>query len=275
VNRNIVTDGSGSETVKETLSKPNVHDKWVDDFSSPESDKIYDLIFDRIARSVGNPGSVFLDAGCGRCVHSFRLAERGYGVMAVDFSEPVLRNAESAVNASTYRGRITLQREDLLDMTFDDGTFDNVLCWGVLMHMPEPDRAIAELDRVLKPGGAMVLSEGNAYSLEAWLLRFAKKIIGKQSAKVRWTEAGFETWEQGEAGELLTRQANVKWLLRELTGRGYDVVRRSVGEFTELHTRASSPALKRLIHAWNRFWFRFIRVPHPAFGNILILRKPG
>lgn len=42
---------------------------------------------------------------------------------------------------------------DVQDMQFDDQSFDAVVCWSILEHVPYPHKAIAELTRVLKPGG--------------------------------------------------------------------------------------------------------------------------
>ena len=42
---------------------------------------------------------------------------------------------------------------DIHDLKFDDETFDGVVCWSILEHVPNPQKAISELYRVLKPGG--------------------------------------------------------------------------------------------------------------------------
>ena len=42
---------------------------------------------------------------------------------------------------------------DIHDMEFEDETFDAVVCWSILEHLPNPQKAISELHRVLKPGG--------------------------------------------------------------------------------------------------------------------------
>jgi hypothetical protein len=45
------------------------------------------------------------------------------------------------------------------------------------------------------------------------------------------------------------------------------------GQFTEAYTRVSFVAATRFIHGLNRFYFRWIRAPRPAFGNILVFQK--
>lgn len=262
-----------TDAVKETLSKSDIHDGWEDDYRNPENERFYDMAFDLIAKVVGNPGSGFLDIGCGSCAHSKRLAERGYTVCAIDFSEPVVENARRNVADAGLQDKIEVVREDVLALTFEDGKFDNVLCWGVLMHIPEAENAISELDRVLRKGGKLVFSENNAYSVHSVVLRGLKKVFGKGKAKSKWTPAGMENWENTDAGELMTRQANMKWLQQNLRDRGYVITKRASGELTELYTRLPSRGLKKLVHKLNRFWFRYVGLPQPALCNILIAEK--
>ena len=44
---------------------------------------------------------------------------------------------------------------DIHDLKFEDSSFDAVVCWSILEHIPYPQKAISELRRVLKPGGAI------------------------------------------------------------------------------------------------------------------------
>jgi len=47
---------------------------------------------------------------------------------------------------------------DITNMAAEDGGFDGVLCADVLEHIPSPERAIAEIERVLKPGGKLIIT---------------------------------------------------------------------------------------------------------------------
>jgi SAM-dependent methyltransferase len=58
------------------------------------------------------------------------------------------------VSVDKYDDRAFIDRhDDVENLEFPDGSFDAAVCWSVLEHVPHPDRAIAELLRVLKPGG--------------------------------------------------------------------------------------------------------------------------
>ena len=76
-----------------------------------------------------------------------------------------------------------------------------------------------------------------------------------------------------DAGKLMTRESNLPWLVRSFAKRGLTVKKRVAGQFTEIYVRVSPRLLQRAIHAWNHFWFCYVRAPGPAQGNILILEK--
>jgi ubiquinone/menaquinone biosynthesis C-methylase UbiE len=266
---------SDSRLVENLLAQPDVHRQWAGGYRTPDNEIFFERAFDLIASELQAPaGATFLDAGCGSCAHTVRLARRGYNVRAVDFSESALEMARAHLEATGLDGRITLQREDLTRLSFADASFGYVLCWGVLMHVPDVARAVAELARVLRPGGTLVVSEGNMHSLEAVGLRAVKRLLGRERADVKETEAGVEYWKERGAGALVTRQANVGWLVKSFESHGLKLSKRVAGQFSEGYAMVSAPALKRLVHGFNNFWFGTVRAPGLAYGNILFLRKP-
>lgn len=265
-----------SREVEQTLQKPDVHRSWENAYRTSENDKFYDMAFDCLADLLAAPAdSLLLDAGCGICDYSIRLAKHGFKVVAIDFSESVLGNAAANIKVHGMEERMKLQLDNLLSLSFADATFDYILCWGVLMHIPDVNTAISELCRVLKPGGTIIVSEGNMHSVEARLLPILKKALGRQKEDMAHTAAGLEYWAVGESGRLLSRQADIHWLTERFAAGSCALRKRIAGQFTELYARVSSPLLKSLIHAFNRFWFNHVGSPQLACGNILILEKRG
>jgi SAM-dependent methyltransferase len=64
------------------------------------------------------------------------------------------------------------------DMPFGDDSFDIVYCFGVLMHIPDVDRAVAEIKRVLKPGGILLLMVYNRSSVNYHVeIMFLRKLL--------------------------------------------------------------------------------------------------
>lgn len=98
-----------------------------------------------------------LDAGCGTGYGAEILQAAGAAsVTAVDIS------AEAAeVTASRVAGLEAVIRADLRDLPLADDSFDLVVCWEVIEHIDEGARAIAELRRVLRPEGVLLVSSPN------------------------------------------------------------------------------------------------------------------
>jgi hypothetical protein len=100
-----------------------------------------------------------------------------------------------------------------------------------------------------------------------------KKVLNRERAEVASVPAGIENWEATAEGRLLTRQAHLKWLVAEFEKHDLRLQKRVAGQFTELYWMVKSPVLKKLVHRFNRSWFQSVKLPGPAFGNILIFRK--
>lgn len=251
-----------------------IHQKWVSTYRTTEQHAFYELAFDKIARRLSAPpDSTILDAGCGSCAKSILLASRGFRVVGTDFSERALELAAATVQANRLEDRVFLRQGDILKLPFADCEFRYVLCWGVLMHVPDVQRALSELSRVVAPGGLLVLSEGNMYSVQAVALRIAKQLLGRGRGRVIRTAAGIETIEETDHGTLSTRHTDMTWLIGECDRLGLRLKSRMAGQLTELYVVASAKFLKRTIHAVNNFWFRYVGLAKPAFGNILIFEK--
>jgi len=143
------------------------------------------------------------------------------------------------------------------------------------MHILDLQQALSELVGVVRPGDMLVLSEGNMYSLQAVTMRWLKKLLGRECAEVVRAPGGIEYTEKTNQGTLLTRQTDISWLIGECERLGMRLKARESGQFTELYVAVPWRPLKQLIHAFNKLWFRHIRLAGPAFGNILIFEKPG
>jgi len=265
---------SQSRLVQNLLARPEIHQQWSRHYRTADNESFYEQAFDDVLRVLNPPpGATFLDAGCGSCAHSVRLARRGFNVQAVDFSESALAMAEEYVKFKDLQDRIMLGRESLLELSFPDESFEYVLCWGVLMHIPEVGRAVSELSRIIKPGGSLIVSEGNSAALEAVAIRSLKRLARKEKAEVREKPEGLEYWTEKNGDALVTRQANIRWLIKSFEAHGLTLTRRVAGQLSESYTRLSAQPLKRLVHELNNFWFRHVRWAGPAFGNILLFQK--
>ena len=117
--------------------------------------------FDRLG--VG-PVTRFIEVGAGAGRHSYEALRRGAQVAAFDLDEVELKGVEEMFGA--LRADVELPPEatgvveagDVLQMPYEDATFDVVLASEILEHVPEDDRAITELVRVLRPGGLLAVT---------------------------------------------------------------------------------------------------------------------
>lgn len=265
---------SESKDVEKTLKNPDIHQQWVDSYRTKENEKFYEQAFDFITSfQNASKKATILDVGCGTGAKSILLAKRGFSVLGVDFSEHVLKTAELNLQNSALKDKIKLQQENILSLSFPDRSFDYILCWGVLMHIPDIEKAILELDRVLKKDGILVISEGNMFSLQTIILRSLGRLLGKEKATMKKTAAGLEYWRLTSSGKLLIRQANIGWLKKKFRSKGFTIMEHVSGQFTELYTRVSFGFLRKFIHYFNYMWFKYVKIPHLAFANILILKK--
>lgn len=100
------------------------------------------------------PGQHLLDVGCGAGFLSLRLAGAVTPgeLHGVDI-EPSQVDAARALAAERGCSNAAFQVADALDLPFADGSFDVVHMGGLLLHVPDTARALAEAKRVLKPGG--------------------------------------------------------------------------------------------------------------------------
>ena len=102
------------------------------------------------------PCEAFLDAGCGDGRYLAALADELPPRRAgCDLSERILETARQRVDAD-------FRQANLEALPFDDGEFDLVFCSQVIEHVLDADLALAELARVLRPGGHLVISTDNA-----------------------------------------------------------------------------------------------------------------
>lgn len=107
-------------------------------------------------------GSHILDVGCGRGVMLRAALDLGYTAHGVEISE----EAAAGVDA---RAHIRIA-PDLAEAGYETNSMDAVVLWHVLEHLPRPGRTLAEIRRILKPGGRLVLAVPNYAS---WQSRWA------------------------------------------------------------------------------------------------------
>ena len=128
--------------------------------SDVEYDPARDLqLHDSLELILGNwpePRGRFLEAGCGSAANALNLARLGIDVAGVDLAPEAVASAQAAFARYGLEGEFTLG--DVRQLPFPDGSFDFVYAGGVVEHFRESPVAVAEMARVLIPGGRLLFT---------------------------------------------------------------------------------------------------------------------
>ena len=109
-----------------------------------------------------------LDVGTGTGVIALDVVKRlgqGTEVVGIDLSDGMLATADAKARAAGLDEQVSFLKMDAENLDFEDESFDAVLSLYALRHFPNPDKALQEMFRVLKPGGAVVVAVGSSPSL--------------------------------------------------------------------------------------------------------------
>ena len=143
----------GDGTTVHPISAAEGYGSWAEFYDETENQLID--VEQPIVREIldGLPRGVALDAACGTGRHAAYLASLGHMVIGVDISSAMLERAREKVPDGECH------EADLHDLPLPDDHVDLVLCALALMHFPDLDPVLAELVRVLRPGGHLVISD--------------------------------------------------------------------------------------------------------------------
>lgn len=117
------------------------------------------------------PGERVLDLAAGTATSSRAFAATGADVVACDFSLGMLRAGQARLRAAAARpghGKVALVAGDGLALPFADGAFDRVTISFGLRNVADPAACLAELLRVTRPGGRLVVCEFSRPTFGPW-----------------------------------------------------------------------------------------------------------
>jgi SAM-dependent methyltransferase len=106
-----------------------------------------------VLQRVAPPGAAVLDAGCGTggLLRTLRQMNRGWRLAGTDLSPLACELTRERTGALVLEGAVE-------QMRFGNNSYAAIVSCDVLCQVPDPRRALAEFSRVLKPGGALVLT---------------------------------------------------------------------------------------------------------------------
>jgi SAM-dependent methyltransferase len=169
------------------------HDPYLSTFTYGRK-KIERLLESELERF--RPGARALDVGCGTGFNVGRLLDRGFSVTGVEPS-PGMR--ERAVRDNP---RAAILDGDIRDLPFEGDRFDIVVCVEVIRYLDDPSVPLAEIFRVLAPGGLAFITAAPALSLNGYAL------INRVTARVQiptFTKVRHSFLTVGSAERAMTR----------------------------------------------------------------------
>lgn len=118
----------------------------------------------RLVPFAGFRGMRLLEVGCGAGIDLVRFAQGGAHITGIDLSEQAVALCRKNLAVHGVQGEVEVMNGER--MAYPANAFDVVYAHGVLQYTPDPHAMIAEIHRVLRPGGSAILMVYNRYS---WL----------------------------------------------------------------------------------------------------------
>lgn len=148
-------------------------DCYIDRHGEPQRLLKYRLSI--IERLIGpSQRDVLLEIGCGTGIHLLALADRFQRVIGTDLSSNMIALAESSRARHARKDAIELSVDPAETLvTIQENSIDVVLCVGAFEHMLDKSAVLAQVYRVLKPGGVFIcLTPNGDYAWYAWVAPF-------------------------------------------------------------------------------------------------------
>ena len=145
-------------------------EKWWKIYASTLLNKISDDI---------NRGGIVLEVACGTGLVTLKIARKTSRVYGVDISLPMISEAKKKMKEQGFKN-VEFSVEDAYDLPFDSDMFDTVVCNNALHNMLNPQKALSEIKRVLKPEGRLIATiVGIGESRKFKILMTISKLITK------------------------------------------------------------------------------------------------
>ncbi len=149
----------------DNLNKETAYDKWHGQYAfEDDTESVWHRFVKKQISQDNLEGMTLLEIGCGRGGLSDYLASINQPpskIFACDYSAEAL---EIAKIRFAHQKSITWQKEDIQALSFSSNTFDRIISCETIEHVPQPEKAIRELYRVLKPGGILYLTCPNYFN---------------------------------------------------------------------------------------------------------------
>lgn len=171
------------------------------DFAMSGDGRTYAQIVSRMKKVLSKDMAV-LELACGTGLLSVRIAGSVKLLEATDFSEEMIRQAKAKAHSS----RLHFSVQDATNLPYTPGTFDAVVISNALHIMPEPEKALAEIRRVLKPGGILIAPTFTAAGSLSGRMRIRFMELSGFKVFYKWTPQGYLDFLEENGFEIVRRK---------------------------------------------------------------------
>ena len=177
---------------------------------------VYDLVFGRVfahgrsaaVEAADSIGGAVLEVGIGTglSLPGYRRATR---IVGIDISEPMLTKARERVRGLGLTNVDSLSVMDAERLDFADASFDVVVAQYVVTAVPNPEAALDEFARVLKPGGAIILTSriGADGGLRARVERLLSPLVTRLGWRSEFAWERYVAWAERAGMVIVERRA--------------------------------------------------------------------
>ncbi|MFM7334837.1 MAG: class I SAM-dependent methyltransferase [Tabrizicola sp.] len=152
---------------------------------------VYDLTFGRItqggrvlaAEHVNAQGGVVLEVGIGTGL-ALDFYAPDVRITGIDLSAEMLREAQVRAQKRGLKNLAGLYEMDARALAFPDASFDHVAAMHIMSVVPEPERVLDEMARVVRPGGSVMIANHFAGRAEGW--SFVERLAAPLANLLGW-----------------------------------------------------------------------------------------
>ena len=122
-------------------------------FENAYNHKVYANTGKKVAEYIES-GDEVLECACGTGAISVYIAGKCRSLVATDFAEGMLKRAAKKCSKIN---NVSIKQADITNLEYEDASFDKVVAGNVIHLLPEPEKALKELERVVRPGGKIII----------------------------------------------------------------------------------------------------------------------
>ena len=169
-------------------------------FENVYNHKVYAGTGKKVAEFI-DPTDEVLECACGTGAITVCIADKCRRLIATDFASGMLKRA---ARKCRKHGNVSFKRADITNIKCRNDRFDKVVAGNVIHLLPDPGKALAELERVVMPGGKIIIptyinmskkSAGLAVKFIEFLGADFKKQFDLESYKAFFQEMGYDNVE--------------------------------------------------------------------------------